>query len=388
MTVTYFRAMSPNGRGEAAKRCSTGRYVNAQCHDRPPAWRRIAPPRRACIERTPLRDVSHSAVSERLHLRFVGELLPPDRGFVHQARLAHRHDGHAVFILGVGADARFQSHRRGLGGKSEVARLEIRHACNLAANGYLGKVHTIEVGAPGGMAYPVAPPCEVPEGFDYDRWTGPAPMIPFDSRRCEWLAMYMISHYCAGFITNWGVHHLDIAGWGIAEVFEKPFTIEGTGTMPTEGMTDTWVDWQCHLNWESGLKMHYTNSNNPVKQGCRFIGDEGWVWVNRHGIHASSPSILETRMGPNDKPLHESPNCGDRYGYTAHTADFFRSMRTRQDPISPVEAGHAASTLGNVSDIALHLGRKLTWDPTAGQFVGDADANTILTRTHRSPWTI
>ena len=51
-------------------------------------------------------------------------------------------------------------------------------------------------------------------GFDYDMWTGPAPFIPFDTKRCEWLAMYMISHYCAGFITNWGVHYLDIAGWG------------------------------------------------------------------------------------------------------------------------------------------------------------------------------
>ena len=57
--------------------------------------------------------------------------------------------------------------------------------------------------------------------------------------------MYMISHYCAGFITNWGVHYLDIAGWGCPEVFEKPFTVEGTGVLPAEGMTDTWISWQC-----------------------------------------------------------------------------------------------------------------------------------------------
>jgi hypothetical protein len=92
-------------------------------------------------------------------------------------------------------------------------------ACDLAVNGYLGKVHTIYVGGPGGRDYPVQPPCDPPEGFDYDMWTGPAPYIPFDKKRCEWLAMYMISHYCAGFITNWGVHYLDIAGWGCPEVF-------------------------------------------------------------------------------------------------------------------------------------------------------------------------
>jgi len=81
---------------------------------------------------------------------------------------------------------------------------KFRRACELARNGYLGKVHTVYVGAPGGRSYPAVPPCDPPEGFDYDMWTGPAPFIPFDAQRCEWLAMYMISHYCAGFITNWG----------------------------------------------------------------------------------------------------------------------------------------------------------------------------------------
>ncbi len=53
-----------------------------------------------------------------------------------------------------------------------------RHACELAINGYLGKVHTVDVGAPGGRAYPAEPPCDPPPGFDYDMWTGPAPLSP------------------------------------------------------------------------------------------------------------------------------------------------------------------------------------------------------------------
>lgn len=263
---------------------------------------------------------------------------------------------------------------------------KFRHACELARNGYLGQVHTVYVGAPGGQSYPVETPCDPPAGFDYDMWTGPAPYFPFDKRRCEWLAMYMISHYCAGFITNWGVHHLDIAGWGCPEIFEKAFTIEGTGQLPNEGMTDTWISWQTQLQWESGLKMDYTNSDNPNKQGCKFEGDEGWVHVNRSGIWAEPASLLNVQMGAGDKPLHTSPAHADPY--TAHTADFFRSVRTRQDPVSPVEHGHAASTLGNVADIALRLGRKLQWDPTQGQFVGDDTANSMLARAARSPWTI
>jgi len=261
-------------------------------------------------------------------------------------------------------------------------------ACELAINGYLGKVHTIQVGAPGGTSYPAEPPCSPPEGFDYDMWTGPAPYIPFDKKRCEWLAMYMISHYCAGFITNWGVHYLDIAGWGCPEVFDKPFSVEGTGVLPAEGMTDTWMRWQVNLRWQSGLNMLYTDSGNGCDSGCKFMGDQGWVRVDRNGIWAEPASLLTVKLKPGDKQLRR--NWGDNAGpgYTSHTADFFHCIRTRQDPISPVESGQAASTLGNVSDIALRLGRKLKWDPTQDRFVGDDEANQMLSRPARSPWTI
>ncbi|MCX7426873.1 MAG: Gfo/Idh/MocA family oxidoreductase [Planctomycetia bacterium] len=273
-------------------------------------------------------------------------------------------------------------------GTQQRSTWQFRHACELARAGYLGKVHSVYVGAPGGMTYDVEPPCDPPEGFDYDFWTGPAPMIPFDKKRCEWLAMYMISHYCAGFITNWGVHHLDIAGWGCPEIFHKPFEVEGKGVLPEGGMTDTWIAWQMTYRWASGLMMSFTNTDNPNKIGCRFEGDQGWVHADRAGIWAEPASLLTVQLKPDDVHLHRSPDWGDKYGYTSHSADFLRCVRTRQDPVSPVEEGHAASTLGNVADIALRLGRKLKWDPAASRFDGDDDANNLLDRPLRSPWTL
>jgi predicted dehydrogenase len=271
-------------------------------------------------------------------------------------------------------------------GTQQRSQRQFRHACELARNGYLGKLHTIEVGAPGGTSYPAEPPSEPPPGFDYDLWSGPAPLIPFDKKRCEWLAMYMISHYCAGFITNWGVHHLDIAGWGCPEVFTHPFEIEGTGVLPDTGMTDTWISWTMHARWASGLKMLYSSIGNPAESGCKFIGDEGWVRADRSGIWAEPRSLVDVKFKPTDTRLHASPDFDNPY--TGHTADFFRSIRTRRDPISPVEDGQAASTLGNVSDIALRLGRKVKWDPTRDRFVDDDEANAMLARAARSPWTI
>ena len=271
-------------------------------------------------------------------------------------------------------------------GTQQRSSTQFRHACELARNGYLGKLRTVRVGAPGGCRYAAEPPCDPPEGFDYDMWSGPAPYIPFSKRRCEWLAMYMISHYCAGFITNWGVHHLDIAGWGCPEVFEKPFEVQGSGVLPSEGMTDTWISWQMELRWASGLTMSYSSIGNPCESGCKFVGDEGWVRADRGGIWAEPKSLLTLQFKPSDTRLHASPAYGDPY--TAHTADFFRSVRSRLDPIAPVEGGHCASTLGNVSDIALRLGRKVKWDPAQDRFVGDDEANAMLARAHRSPWTI
>ena len=262
-----------------------------------------------------------------------------------------------------------------------------RLAAQLARNGYLGKVDRIEVISPAGQAYPVVPPCDPPEGFDWDMWTGPAPMFPFDKQRVEWLAMYMISHYCAGFVTNWGVHHLDIAGWGMPEVFEKPFEIEGTGSMPTGGMTDTWIFWDAVFRYESGLQIDYCSvGERQPRDGCRFIGDEGTVFVNRSVLEANPASLLDVKFKDSDVHLHASPWSGDPY--TAHTADFFRSLRTRRDPVSPVEEGHWATTLGNVCDIALHMGRKLKWNPKDNRFVGDEAANRMLSVAERSSWTM
>jgi predicted dehydrogenase len=198
----------------------------------------------------------------------------------------------------------------------------------------------------------------------------------------------MISHYCAGFITNWGVHHLDIAGWGCPEIFNKPFEVEGKGVLPKDGMTDTWISWQMEYRYASGLKMSFSDTDHPNRIGCRFEGDQGWVHVGREGIWAEPRSLLTVRMKPDDAHLHRSPHCGDWYDHTAHCADFLRSVQTRQDPIAPVEEGHAASTLGNVADIALRLDRKLKWDPVAGRFVGDDQANNLLNRPLRSPWTL
>jgi predicted dehydrogenase len=256
-----------------------------------------------------------------------------------------------------------------------------RFACELARNGYLGKVHTIHIGAPGPnhkpeYSNPVVPE-PVPEWLDYDMYVGPAMMKPYNGSRIAWPDWYLISDYCAGFIVNWGVHHLDIANWACPEVAGERCDIEATGSYRNEGLTDNINDWRAEFTYASGLRMTFTDAGNPNRRGCQFVGDQGSVYVDRGRISAEPASLLQVKMGPNEIHLYESVN---------HHNDFINCIRSRRDPVAPIEAGYRASCLGMIAEIAVRVGRRLQWDPVVGTFVDDPEANRLLAQPMRSPW--
>ncbi len=259
---------------------------------------------------------------------------------------------------------------------------KFRFACELARSGYLGKIHTVKVGAPGPeykRTYSKPPTEEpVPPGLDYDMYIGPAPMKPYNGGRLAWPDWYLIWDYCAGFIINWGVHHLDIANWGCPAVTAEPCEMEARGSYRNDGLTDNINDWQAEFTYASGLRMTYTDTGNPNKQGCQFEGDKGWVHVDRAGISADPPSLLKVKIKPNES-LYESAD---------HHTDFLNCVRTRRDPVAPVEAGHKASYLGLIAEAAVRLKRKLKWDPVKEEFIGDDEANALKARPYRKPWSL
>ena len=252
-----------------------------------------------------------------------------------------------------------------------------RFACELARNGYLGKVHTVEVGVPGGRALPVAKPAPVPPGLDYEMWVGPAPFKPYNDIQCSY-NWYFVYDYCIGWIGSWGVHHVDIALWGSPSLATQPLEIEGTAVFPTEGLANTSVTWKVDAHTADGVHFSFTD-NGKHPQGCRFVGPDGWVHVNRGGIRAEPASLLKIALKPDDEHLYVS---------RGHHENFFDCIRSRRDPVSNVDAGHAATTMTNIADIATRLGRKLAWDWKAQRFANDPVANSYLRRPMRSPWTL
>jgi len=255
-----------------------------------------------------------------------------------------------------------------------------QQACRLVRNGYLGKIHTIQVGSPGPEYRPsykgALDPQPVPPGFDWDMWQGPAPKKPYNPGRVAWPDWYLIWDYCAGFITNWGVHHLDIANWGCPQIGAEAFEVECKATYRKEGFTDNVEGWSATFLYTSGLKLLYTD-NRQQKTGTRFVGDQGWVHVDRAGIWAEPASLLKVKLKPDELRLTDSKH---------HQDDFLQCVRSRKDPVSDVDAAYQASTLGLLADIAARLQQKLRWNPKAEQFLGHDEANKMLHRPMHNGW--
>ena len=112
-----------------------------------------------------------------------------------------------------------------------------RRACELVRNGRIGELKTVRVGLPGGRPDYAKTgdhkkPEPVPEGFEYDRWLGPAPEAPYAPARCH-VNFRWIYDYSGGQVTDWGGHHPDCAQWGMGTELTGPVEIRNAkGDVP------------------------------------------------------------------------------------------------------------------------------------------------------------
>jgi len=277
--------------------------------------------------------------------------------------------------------------RRFLFGTQQRSNRDFRFACELVRNGLIGDLHTINVWSPGSAWGGSTQPVPVPEWLDYKMWQGPAPEKPYTPDRCSNDWWWFISDYAIGWIAGWGIHPLDIAMWGGQTDTAGNIEIEGMGVFPTVGLCDTAMHWNVHMKFANGLKLHFVDSAMPEEwakrykrvrtHGTAFEGSEGWVHVDRSGITAYPESILKKTWGPNDIRLYESND---------HTRNLLDCVKSRKQTICPVDTAVKADILSHISDIAIRLNEKLTWDQEKEKFINNDEANQRLTRSMRSPW--
>ena len=141
-------------------------------------------------------------------------------------------------------------------------------------------------------------------------------------------------------------------------------------------VTYTWPNGVVHSckstkasEWHGGVK-----DPKGQQHGIKFIGPDGWIWVTRGKLEASTPAILNDKLPENAKRVYVSDD---------HMGNFIECVKSRKAPICPAEVGYRSASVCHLGVIAIRLGRKLQWDPVMTQFVGDAEANKFVAREMR-----
>jgi len=260
-------------------------------------------------------------------------------------------------------------------GSQQRSDAKFRQACEIVRNGLIGDLKTVYVDIPGNNRQnPIGwKPEPVPEGFDYDFWLGRAPWAPYHHMRCHYTFRFILD-YSGGQMTNWGAHYLDIAQWGLGADDSGPVRIKGKGKFPKEGLFTTAVEADIEYTYANGVKLilHQGRGGNT-----RFVGTQGYVSVNRSRIEAEPKSVLDFRPGPNDVRLYRSND---------HKQNFLDCVRTRKEPVCPPEVGHRSASVCHLGNISMLLDRELQWDPRRERFIGDSEAQGMVSRAIRAPW--
>jgi predicted dehydrogenase len=242
-------------------------------------------------------------------------------------------------------------------------------AARLATDGSIGELKTVKVGLPQSKSIGPQPIMPVPEGFNYDMWLGPAPWKPYTQLRCHGKFRYNFD-YSGGKFIDWGAHHLDIVQMALGMDGSGPVEISGRGEFPADGIYNTPVNYSVDYTYCSGVRL---NASTVNEHGIRFEGTKGSVFVRRGFISSNPESILK--------------NAGiGNYHSQMHRQNFLDCIKTRNEPIACVEAGHRTATVCHLGNISMRLGRKLQWDPVKEKFINDTSADRMLSCSMRSPW--
>ena len=274
---------------------------------------------------------------------------------------------------------------------------QFKKACELVRNGRIGKLHTVRIGLPSDPAGGDTKEMPIPENLNYDMWLGSTPYVYYTPDRVHsqtdpnsrggWLRC---EQFGAGMITGWGVHHIDIAHWGMNTELTGPVEVEATAEFPKTGLWNVHGDYEVQAKYANGVNM-IMNSKNP--NGIRFEGSEGWIFVTRGNVgvtasdptsgtiekpfNASDPKILTSVIGPGETHLYESP---EQHG------NWLECIQNKKPTISPAEVAHRSCSACLVAHAAMKTHGKLYWDPKKEMFKDNVEANKLLSRHQRYPY--
>lgn len=274
---------------------------------------------------------------------------------------------------------------------------QFHKACELVRNGRIGEVKKVKIGLPGDPGGKEEPPMPIPENLDYDLWLGSTPEVYYTEKRVHpqndysrpgWLRC---EQFGAGMITGWGVHHIDIAHWGMGTEFTGPVEMEGQAEFPKSGLWDVHGSFLIKAKYPNGVEMEVSGD---YPNGIRFEGTEGWIFVGRGNVsvtdsdptssrsadspfQASDPRILRSEIAPDEVHLYKSPE---------QHKNWLDNIISRGLTISPAEVAHRSCSACLLFHISMKIPEKLYWDPVKERFKNNDRANEMLKRHQRYPY--
>jgi len=269
--------------------------------------------------------------------------------------------------------------------RSEMGLVFLR-AVATVRSGQLGKIQKVTVSLPlsTGVGGPF-PKVDVPKNLNWDMWLGQAPLADYCAERCHFNFRWWYE-YSGGIVTDWGAHHMDIAQWALEMDKSGPLSIDGTRTeLPTI------------VNGYNTPKLpvidyvYAGDINLQIVAGDEFVlfeGEQGRLKVNRGRVTGKAIEEQDADKGLMDRTtammtqLYPSGKPGN------HMANFFHCVKTRQQPISDITSQHRSTSSCHLGNIAARLQRKLSWDPVKELFVGDDEANKMISRPQREGYEI
>jgi predicted dehydrogenase len=191
-----------------------------------------------------------------------------------------------------------------------------------------------------------------------------------------------------GQLLDWIGHHGDIAHWGLGFDLSGPSEIDGHGEFPAANAmwnTATAYRIECQYRKEvtgysNDVSLTIAGGHPAINMGTKWIGTDGWVWVDRGGFDASNHDWIKPDSLPEDLrkvKLYESAE---------HRRNFLDCVKSRKPTIAPVQTGHHSAIPGHLGLISMMVGRKLKWDVASEKILGDTEASALLSRPYRAPF--
>jgi len=270
-------------------------------------------------------------------------------------------------------------------GSQQRSMVPNRLGCELVRNGKLGKIKKVigyNYPSPWNCALPAKP---VPDGLDWDMWSGPVEPVAFHpdlfAPRANpgWMSF---RPYSGGEVTGWGSHGIDQIQWALDMDESGPVEIWTDGSPfdpPTyekpeakdRGNRICSVP-RVNFRYANGIVVELSHGKNCF--GGIFVGEDAKIEILRDRLKSNPPELAKTPVDSLPIRLYKSDN---------HMQNWLDCIKTRKRPVADVETGHRSATVCHLCNIARWLNRRLRWDPEKEMFPGDAEANAYLDRPRR-----